>query len=45
MARGAERSGEVFLYVNDAVLPLPWIHDLFYRNTKGAAEVVIRRLN
>lgn len=45
MARGAERSGEVFLYVNDAVLPLPWINDLFYRNNKGSAEVVIRRLN
>ena len=25
-------SGEVFLYVNDTVLGLPWIYDLFYRN-------------
>ena len=40
-----ERSGELFLYVNDAVLPLPWVYDLFYRNNKGTASIVIRRLN
>jgi hypothetical protein len=35
----AERSGEVFLYVNDAVLGLPWLNDLFYGNNKGTAKI------
>jgi len=35
----AERSGEVFLYVNDAVLGLPWLNDLFYANNKGTAKI------
>jgi hypothetical protein len=43
--RKVERSGELFLYVNDAVVPLPWLSDVFYRNNKGAAQVVIQRLN
>ena len=44
---GAERSGELFLYVNDAVLPFhfPPISDWFYRNHTGSAEVLIRRLD
>lgn len=42
---GAERSGELFLYVNDAVLPFPGIHNLFYRDNTGSATVVIKRLN
>jgi uncharacterized protein (DUF2235 family) len=37
------RSGELFLYVNEAVIPLPWINDAFYRNNSGTAEIVIRR--
>jgi uncharacterized protein (DUF2235 family) len=43
--RRAERDGELFLYVNDAVVPLPWISDIFYRNNRGMAQVVIKRLN
>jgi uncharacterized protein (DUF2235 family) len=37
-------SGEVFLYVNDAVISLPWIYDLFYRNNHGTAEVRLEKL-
>jgi len=38
------RPGELFLYVNDAVLPvpLPWLAGIFYRNNSGKAEVEIR---
>jgi hypothetical protein len=39
-----KRSGELFLYVNDAVVGLPWITDLFYRNNHGTAHIVVRRL-
>ena len=42
-SEGTERSGEIFLYVNNAVLPFPWIYDLFYRDHAGTAEIVIRR--
>jgi len=35
----ARRSGELFLYVNDAVLP--YFHDTFYRNNRGTADVVV----
>jgi hypothetical protein len=38
-----ERSGELFFYVNDAVLALPWVHDVFYRNNAGEATVMIKR--
>jgi len=38
------RSGELFLYVNDGVLVLPWLHDRFYRNNDGAATVTIKRM-
>ena len=37
-------SGEVFVYVNDTVISLPWIYDLFYRNNHGTAEVKLQRL-
>jgi hypothetical protein len=37
-------SGEVFLYVNDAVISLPWIYDWFYRNNHGTAEVKLEKL-
>ena len=41
-----KRSGEMFLYVNDAVLPvpLPWLAGIFYKNNSGEAEVQIRRV-
>jgi hypothetical protein len=32
-------SGEVFLYVNDTVIGLPWLYDLYYKNNGGTAEV------
>jgi hypothetical protein len=38
----ADRGGEVFLYVNDAVIGLPWIYDSFYPNNGGKAKVSIR---
>ncbi|MBR0696399.1 DUF2235 domain-containing protein [Bradyrhizobium lablabi] len=38
-------NGEVFLYVNDTVLSLPWIYDYFYRsNNQGTADVTIEKL-
>jgi uncharacterized protein (DUF2235 family) len=45
MTGRAERSGELFLYVNESVVPLPGLSDAFYRNNRGMAEVVIERLN
>jgi uncharacterized protein (DUF2235 family) len=38
------RSGELFFYVNDAVLALPWLQDVFYRNNSGEAMVTVTRL-
>jgi uncharacterized protein (DUF2235 family) len=38
------RSGELFLFVNDAVIGLPWMWDRFYANNQGQARVVIRRV-
>ncbi|MFL4982971.1 MAG: DUF2235 domain-containing protein [Xanthobacteraceae bacterium] len=36
------RNGEVFLFVNDSVIGLPWIADYFYRtNNEGQARIVI----
>jgi uncharacterized protein (DUF2235 family) len=34
-------SGELFLFVNDAVLPLPKDWQRFYRNNRGTADVTI----
>jgi uncharacterized protein (DUF2235 family) len=39
-----ERPGELFFYVNDAVLALPWLQDVFYRNNAGEAVVTVTRL-
>lgn len=39
-----ERSGELFFYVNDAVLALPWLQDVFYANNVGEAIVTVTRL-
>jgi Uncharacterized alpha/beta hydrolase domain (DUF2235) len=36
-----DRGGELFLYVNGPVLPLPWIADAFYRRHSGDARIVI----
>jgi uncharacterized protein (DUF2235 family) len=35
------KDGELFLFVNDAVVALPWVTDVFYRNNHGAADVRI----
>ena len=37
----AAATGDVFLFVNDAVIGLPWIANVFYRNNLGSAKVVI----
>ena len=38
-------SGEVFLYVNDSVISLPWIYGFFYwSNNHGTAEVKMEKL-
>lgn len=37
----AQTTGELFLYVNDAVLMLPGVTDLFYRNNTGTARVTV----
>jgi uncharacterized protein (DUF2235 family) len=38
------RSGELFLYVNDAAIGIPWFADYFYGNNAGEARVTVRRL-
>lgn len=39
-----KRAGELFLFVNDAVIGVPGIWDYFYQNNRGEASVVIRRI-
>lgn len=41
----AHRSGELFLFVNDAVLPVPNAWQGFYGNNPGTADVTIERLD
>ncbi|WP_076864041.1 DUF2235 domain-containing protein [Bradyrhizobium mercantei] len=38
----ADRSGEIFLYVNQAVIGLPWITKWFYGDHKGKAKITVR---
>jgi uncharacterized protein (DUF2235 family) len=38
------RSGELFLFVNDAIIGVPGIWDYFYRNNRGEASIVIRKI-
>jgi hypothetical protein len=38
----ARRSGELFLFVNDAVLPLPNDWQFFYNNNTGTATVTVK---
>lgn len=40
----ATRDGELFLFVNDAVIGIPRLYRLFYRNNKGSTKVSIKRL-
>ena len=38
-------SGEVFLYVNDTVIGLPWVYGFFYwSNNQGTADVELEKL-
>jgi hypothetical protein len=39
----ATRNGEIFVFVNDAVIGIPGLYNLFYRNNGGAADLVITR--
>ena len=39
----ARRSGELFIFVNDAVLPVPNRWQVFYKNNTGAATVKVER--
>jgi hypothetical protein len=34
-------SGELNLFVNDAVIGLPWLVDLFYQNNHGTAQITV----
>lgn len=38
------KSGELFLYVNDSVLAIPGLVDLYYRNNLGTAKVKVERV-
>jgi Uncharacterized alpha/beta hydrolase domain (DUF2235) len=40
----ARKSGELFLYVNDATIGLPWWTDYFYKDNRGTAMVILQRL-
>jgi uncharacterized protein (DUF2235 family) len=40
----ARSSGELFLYVNDAVLMLPGLSDLFISNNSGTGRVTVERV-
>jgi uncharacterized protein (DUF2235 family) len=40
----ARTSGELFLFVNDAVIELPGLRQRFYRNNAGTARIVVEPL-
>ncbi|TPV99858.1 MAG: hypothetical protein USCAAHI_00725 [Beijerinckiaceae bacterium] len=40
----ADAIGELFIYVNDAVLALSGLTDVFYRNNSGTAKVTVTRV-
>jgi hypothetical protein len=40
----ARTSGELFLFVNDAVIEVPGLRGLFYRNNAGTARVTVEQL-
>src|SRR5262245_8865208 len=37
------RDGELFVFVNDAVIGIPGLYDHFYRNNGGSADLVVKR--
>lgn len=40
----ADANGELFIYVNDAVLTFPGLTELFYNNNGGTAKVTVTRI-
>jgi uncharacterized protein (DUF2235 family) len=38
-----KRDGELFMFVNDAVIGIPGLYDRLYRNNKGSARVTVTR--
>ena len=40
----ADATGELFLYVNDAVLMIPGLTEVFYQNNSGSAKVTVTRI-
>ncbi len=39
----ATRDGELFFFVNDAVIGVPGLTDAFYANNRGTAEITVMR--
>jgi hypothetical protein len=39
----ARRDGELFLFVNDAVIGIPGLYNVFYQNNQGSSKVTITR--
>jgi hypothetical protein len=37
------REGELFIFVNDAVIGIPGLYKLFYRNNQGEANLTVTR--
>ena len=37
--------GALYLYLNDAVLGVPYFNDIFYRDNSGKVKVTVRRLS
>lgn len=37
------RSGELFIFVNDAVVGIPGLYDVFYRNNAGTGRLTVQR--
>jgi uncharacterized protein (DUF2235 family) len=40
----SERSGELFFYVNESVIALPFLSSVFYDNNKGKALITVEQL-
>jgi hypothetical protein len=40
----SERAGELFFYVNESVVALPFLSSVFYDNNKGKASVTVEQL-
>jgi uncharacterized protein (DUF2235 family) len=41
----ARKSGELFVYVNDAVVGVPGYVDTFYKNNKGKADLIVQAID